>query len=58
VQGDNSISAAINPLDVNDSLWTWIATDQTESGGSSPYSADMAWSAGVAETTPREHLLY
>jgi len=40
----DSVSAAMDPLSINDSLWPWDAIDQTESGGSTP---DMAWSAGA-----------
>jgi hypothetical protein len=43
----DGVSAAMDPLNINDSLWTWDAIDQPESGGSTPFSTDIAWSPGA-----------
>jgi hypothetical protein len=43
----HGVSAPMDPLNIGDSLWaTWDSNDQPDSGESTPYSADMAWSAG------------
>jgi hypothetical protein len=43
----DGVSAAMDPLNISDSLWGWDAIDQPESEGSIPFSTDIAWSAGA-----------
>lgn len=47
----DGISSAMNPLDINDSVWPqWDAMDHPEdSEGSTPYSSDIAWSSATTK---------
>jgi hypothetical protein len=47
----DGVSAAMDPLNINDSLWPWDAIDQPESGGSTPFPTDIAWSAGATKNS-------
>jgi hypothetical protein len=51
----DGVSAAMDPLNTNDSLWTWDAIDQPESGGSTPFPTDIAWSAGATTKNPMNY---
>lgn len=51
----HDVSAAMDPLNINDSIWAWDTIDQPESGGSTPFPTDMAWSAG---TTTKNSMSY
>jgi len=42
----DDVPAIMDPLNINDPFSTWDAFDQPESGGSTPSSIDMTWSAG------------
>jgi hypothetical protein len=48
----DGVSATMDPLNINDSFSTWDAIDQPESGGSTPSSIDMTWSAGSITGSP------
>jgi hypothetical protein len=51
----DDVSAAIDPMNINDSLWAWDEVGQPESGGSASFFPDMAWLTGVATKNPMNY---